>query len=140
MMMAYVDGELSEDDRSVFEKHLTACEDCSKEMAEFEKLKRLTDSVEFVEPEDRIWDQYWSSVYNRMERGLGWAFFSVAAILLTIYGGFRLIEQIIADPKIGFLLKAGMLVLLAGLAILFVSVLRERVYFWSKDRYRDVRR
>ena len=27
-----------------------------------------------------------------------------------------------------------------GLAILFISVLRERVYFWSKDRYRNVSR
>jgi len=27
-----------------------------------------------------------------------------------------------------------------GLAILFVSVVRERIFFWSKDRYKDVRR
>jgi len=26
------------------------------------------------------------------------------------------------------------------LAILFVSVLRERLYFWGRDRYKDVRR
>jgi hypothetical protein len=38
------------------------------------------------------------------------------------------------------LLKAGLLALILGLAVLFVSVLRERVYLWSKDRYRNVRR
>jgi hypothetical protein len=38
------------------------------------------------------------------------------------------------------LLKAGLLVLIAGLAILLVSVSRERLYFWQKDRYRNVRR
>jgi hypothetical protein len=38
------------------------------------------------------------------------------------------------------MLKAGLLALIAGMAVLFVSVLRERLYFWKKDRYRDVRR
>ena len=84
--------------------------------------------------------QYWGNVYNRVERSLGWILFSVAAILLTIYGGFELIEKIIRDQTVGMLLKVALLVLITGLAILFVSVLRERIYFWKKDRYRDVRR
>jgi hypothetical protein len=96
--------------------------------------------VTLVEPEDRLWQDYWGGVYNRIERGVGWIVFSVAAILLTIYGGFKMIEEIIKDPTIGMLLKAGLLALILGLAILFVSVARERVYFWSKDRYRNVRR
>ncbi len=93
-----------------------------------------------VEPEDRLWQTYWDNIYNRLERGAGWIVFSVAAILLIIYGGFKLIEQIVRDPTVGVLLKAGLLTLMAGLAILFVSVLRERVFFWHRDRYRNVRR
>ena len=140
LMMAYLDNELDDERTQAFEQHLAECPECSKEMKEFEKLKQLTDNVTLVEPEDRIWQQYWSNVYNRIERSLGWILFSVAAILLTIYGGFRLIEEIIKDQTVGTLLKAGLLVLIAGLAILFVSVLRERIYFWNKDRYKDVRR
>jgi uncharacterized membrane protein len=109
-------------------------------MGEFKKLKQMTDGMAFAEPEDRIWEQYWNNVYNRLERRVGWVLFSVAAIVLLVYLGFELIETIIADPAVGVLLKAGLLALLGGLAILFVSVLRERVYFWSRDRYRDVRR
>jgi len=59
---------------------------------------------------------------------------------VLIYGGFRMIEEIVRDPAIGFGLKAGLLAMIAGLAILFVSVVRERLHFWSKDRYKDVRR
>ena len=51
-----------------------------------------------------------------------------------------MIEAIVKDPTVEISLKAGLLALLAGLVILFVSVLRERIYFWRKDRYRDVRR
>ncbi len=140
LMMAYLDNELDDEQKQTFEQHLAACPKCAKELKEFEKLKQLTDSVTLVEPEDRIWQQYWSNIYNRIERNLGWILFSVAAILLIIYGGFKLIEEIIKDQTIGALLKVALLVLIVGLAILFVSVLRERVYFWKKDRYIDVRR
>jgi predicted anti-sigma-YlaC factor YlaD len=140
MMMAYLDNELDQNQRQILEQHLQTCSDCSKEMAEFKKLKQITDNVTLVEPEDRIWEQYWGGVYNRIERGLGWIIFSVAAILLTIYGGFKLIEELITDPTVGLLLKVTIVFFIIGLAILFVSVLRERIYFWSKDRYKDVRR
>ena len=140
LMMAYLDNELDDEPRQAFEQHLATCPECAKELKEFEKLKQLTDSVTLMEPEDRIWQQYWGNVYNRIERNLGWILFSVAAILLIIYGGFKLIEEIIKDQTVGVLLKAALLTLIGGLAILFVSVLRERVHFWNKDRYKDVRR
>ena len=139
-MMAYLDNELDDEQRQAFEAHLASCSKCSEELEEFKKLKQITDSVELAEPEDRIWQQYWGGVYNRVERGIGWVVFSVAGILLLIYGGFTAIEILITDPGVGLLLKVGLLALLAGLAILFVSVVRERIYFWSKDRYKDVRR
>ncbi len=140
LMMAYLDNELNEEQRRAFEEHLASCPDCARELKEFRKLKQMTDCVAFVEPEDRIWEQYWNHVYNRVERCTGWILFSVAAIALFIYGGFKLIESVIQDPTVGALMKIGLLALLGGLVILFVSVLRERVYFWGKDRYKDVRR
>ena len=140
LMMGYLDDELTDEQRDQFAEHLKGCSECTGELEQFRKLKAITDEVTLVEPEDRIWQDYWSGVYNRVERGIGWIVFSVAAILLTIYGGFKLIEEIVKDPAIGMLLKAGLLALILGLAVLFVSALRERVYFWSKDRYRNVRR
>jgi predicted anti-sigma-YlaC factor YlaD len=140
LMMAYLDDELDEEHRRAFEGHLASCPDCAKDLAQFKKLKEITDGVAFVEPEDRVWNEYWGGVYNRFERGTGWVLFSVAAIALLIYGGFELIERIIEDRTVGVLMKVGLLALIGGLAILFVSVARERVYFWSRDRYKDVRR
>jgi hypothetical protein len=140
MMMAYLDDELDSEQKQVFEEHLASCAVCRGELEEFKRLNRITDEVKFVEPEERIWRQYWSGVYNRIERGVGWILFSISAILLLIYGGFKAIEELIKDPTVDIILKAGLLALIAGLAILFVSVLRERLYFWKKDRYKDVRR
>ena len=139
-LMGYLDNELSDDQRRRFEEHLAGCPDCARELDEFRRLKAITDEVDLVEPEDRIWQDYWSSIYNRIERGIGWIIFSVAGIALTIYGGFRAIEELIRDPKVATTLKIGLLALIVGLAILFVSILRERLYFWKRDRYKDVRR
>jgi uncharacterized membrane protein len=138
--MGYLDNELSDEQRRRFEEHLAGCSDCTGELEEFKKLKAITDEVSLVEPEDRIWQDYWSGIYNRIERGIGWIMFSVAAISLAIYCGFKAIEELVKDPSIEITLKIGLLTLIAGLAILFVSILRERLYFWRRDRYKDVRR
>ena len=139
-MMAYLDNELNDEQKRAFEAHLASCPRCTQELEEFKSLKQITDGVELVEPEDRLWQQYWGGVYNRIERGIGWVVFSVAGILLLIYGGFTAIENVITDSSVSVLLKVGLVALLVGLAILFVSVVRERIFFWSKDRYKDVRR
>ena len=140
LMMGYLDDELSNEQKHTFSEHLASCQSCQNELEEFKKLKAITDDVALMEPEDKIWEQYWGNIYNRFERGIGWILFGVAAILLLIYGGFKMIEEIIEDPTIGICLKVGLGVLIAGLAILFVSVVRERLHFWNKDRYKDVRR
>lgn len=140
LMMAYIDGELEPEAGKTFEQHLQSCKECSAEFKEFKKLKHLTDEIKFAEPEEQIWKQYWENVYNRTERTIGWILFSIASILLLTYGGFKLIETIVRDPSAGFILKAALLVLIAGIAVLFVSVSRERLYFWKNDRYKNVRR
>ena len=140
LMMGYLDDELSDEQRITFKQHLSDCSDCRQELEEFKKLKAITDDVTLMEPEDKIWQQYWGNIYNRLERGIGWILFGISAILLLIYGGFKMIEEIVKDPTTGFGLKAGLIALIVGLAILFVSAARERLHFWSKDRYKDVRR
>ncbi len=140
LMMGYIDDELSDAQRTTFQEHLTDCSDCRQELEEFKRLKAITDDVTLLEPEDKIWQQYWGNIYNRLERGVGWILFGISAILLLIYGGFKMIEELVKDPTIGLGLKVGLIALIVGLAILFVSAARERLHFWSKDRYKDVRR
>ena len=140
LLMGYLDDELDDEQKNSVSLHLASCPQCTAELEEFRKLKQITDQVTLTEPEDRIWQNYWSSVYNRTERSIGWIIFSISAILLLIYGGFKFIEELVKDPTVDIILKAGLIALIIGLAVLFVSVLRERIYFRKKDRYKDVRR
>ena len=140
LMMGYLDDELDDAQKKTFEEHIESCKDCAAEFEQFKKLKNVTDSVKLAEPEDVLWENYWSGVYNRFERGVGWILMSVTGIALIIYGLFKMVEGIIKDPNVEVLLKIVILTFIAGLAVLFVSILRERLYFWKKDRYKDVRR
>ena len=132
---AYVDGELEPLERTRFEQHLETCDACRRELAETKTLKEELDMMTFKEPSDAALQRYWQSVYNRLERGLGWILFSVGAILLLCYGGFKLVEEIVRDPTISVVLKAGVVALVFGVVILFVSLLRERLTVCKVDRY-----
>ena len=140
LMMGYLDDELDEAQRKEFEQHVNSCPECKAELEQFKKLKNLTDSVKLAEPEDILWEKYWSGVYNRFERGIGWIMMSVTGIVLVIYGLFKAVETLIKDPNVEVILKIAILAFIAGIAVLFVSIMRERLYFWKKDRYKDVKR
>jgi predicted anti-sigma-YlaC factor YlaD len=140
LMMGYLDDELDDAQKKTFEEHIESCKDCAAELEQFRKLKKVTDSVKLAEPEDVLWENYWSGVYNRFERGIGWVLMSVTGIALIIYVLFKLVEGIIEDQSVEVVLKIAILAFIAGLAVLFVSILRESLFFWKKDRYKNVRR
>ena len=94
--------------------------------------------MELKKPQKEVWEMYWSSVYNRLERQLGWILFSIGAIILLFFGGYKAIEGIIQDPTIPALLKAGILAVLGGIVILLVSLVRERFFVRKRERYKEV--
>jgi predicted anti-sigma-YlaC factor YlaD len=140
LLMGYLDDEISDQERVELEKHLTECDECTKELADFENLKSITDDITLYKPEDEVFDEYWSSIYNRIERSAGWIVLSVSGMLLLFYIGYMVIEDIIADPNLSCVFKGALLAFIAALSVLLVSVLRERLNTRKKDRYKDVRR
>ena len=91
--------------------------------------------MKFKEPSDAELERYWSSIYNRLERGLGWILFSVGAIILLCYGAFRLLESVIVNQSVALGLKIGIVAISFGIVILFVSLLRERLVVRKADKY-----
>ena len=135
ILTAYVDGELSSEERARFERHLADCPECRRELAGHAKLKEELDMLAFKEPTDVEIERYWRGIYNRLERGIGWVAFSIGAIILLCYGAFKLIEETIRDPNISVLLKVGVVAGVFGGVILLVSLLRERLTLRKVDKY-----
>lgn len=141
LLMGLVDRELSEEERKALDSHLQGCSECIQELNEFTKMQEAMRTMRYKEPPEEVWDQYWSRIYNRLERGLGWILASIGAIILLFYGGFKLVESLVKDPTLAVIAKVGTLCLLAGLVILFVSILRERLFTYKRDKYaKEVKR
>ncbi len=96
--------------------------------------------MKFKDPSPEVWERYWDQLYNRLERGVGWALASIGAIILIAFGLFKLVEAVLGDARIVPFLKVGILALITGIAVLFISALRERLFVWKSDKYREVKR
>jgi predicted anti-sigma-YlaC factor YlaD len=141
LISGYIDEELEAGERQRLEEHLKGCASCRRELEQLRGLTEELRTMEFEEPTDAELERYWRSVYNRLERAVGWILLSLGAILLLGYGGFKLVEEFVRDPQVTLALKVGVLALMFGAIVLFVSLLRERMAVLRSDRYsREVKR
>lgn len=140
LMTAALDGEISNGDKREFQQFLSMYPECQKEWNEYQNLKEITMQIKFNQPPEEIWDRYWVNIYNRIERGIGWIFVSMGAMIVLFYGGYKAIESLIVDPTIEWALKVGILALLIGSVIVLVSVMREKFFTRKSDKYKEIQR
>lgn len=140
LISSYHDGELSQEQRQTVERHVQDCAGCRRELEEMKKFEEVMNKMELKKPRPEVWEMYWTSVYNRLERRIGWILCSVGAMILLFFGGYKMIEGIIQDTTVPILLKVGILTVMAGFIVLIVSVLRERIFVRKRERYREVQK
>ena len=138
LISSYHDNFLNEDQKKTVEAHIEHCEECRRELEEMGKIEEAMQKMELKQPPKEMWQVYWTSVYNRLERKIGWILLSIGAIIMLFFGGYKAIEGIIEDPTIPLIVKVGILAALGGVAILLVSVGRERIFVRKRERYKEV--
>jgi len=134
----YHDGGLSIEQKRSVEAHIQTCAECRKEWEAMKKLEEAMKKMELKKPKPEVWKMYGTSVYNRLERRMGWILFSVGAMILLFFGGYEMVKGIIQDETTPFLLKIGILAILGGAIVLLVSALRERLFVRQRERYKEV--
>lgn len=135
LMTGELDGELSAEERTEFERLLAGSPERRNEWNELQRLKGITMKLRFFEPPPEVWGRYWISVYNRLERRVAWILVSLGAMIVLGFAGYHLVEALVAESHTPWWLKAGALALMAGGVILFVSVLREKRFTRKTDIY-----
>lgn len=139
-VMAYLDGELSELEMKEIKQLIDDDEMYKEVYLSLKKVKEVTQEMKFVKLPEMYWDDYWEHVYNRIERGISWILISLGVIVVGSFLVWQFIEAIIVDQNIHVVLKAGILILLAGVVVLIVSILREKLMVRKVDKYREVER
>jgi predicted anti-sigma-YlaC factor YlaD len=140
LISGLLDGELDSAEEQSLQEHLLVCDKCRSKHEELLRLKEVTDSVRFKDLSVEVWAGYWSNIYRRIERGLGWILLSVGAVILIGFGLYQFLSHFFADPEISPLIKIGVSAFGLGVVILLVSIIRERIFAYRRDRYREVQR
>ena len=140
LMMGLLDNELDERQRQNVQSHLAQCKSCSEKFDSYKNLKKDTKEMKFKNLPEVYWDEYWQNVYNRIERGIGWIFFSIGAIILLSFAGYELLNEFFLNPKEPIGIKIGVAFGGVGFIVLFISVLREKLMVRKVDKYRSVKR
>ena len=138
LIAAYLDGELEEKEKKRVEAHLSQCAQCREEYEELNQLEEVLNKMQLKKPSREVWEVYWSSVYNRLERKIGWIFLSIGLIILIGMGVYPAMAGFINNPETPLLLKVGVMSLIGGGIIIFVSILREQLFCRKRERYKEV--
>ncbi len=137
LISGYLDGELDADERGRVERFAEAHPEYRREIDEMRETVAQADELEPEPVPDEVWDTFLDGVYNRVERRIGWMLTITglsAALLVALY-------FLVVLPWAPAAVKLAVELLLVGLAVLFVSVLRQRRFMLKTDRYsRDVKR
>ncbi|MFC1693915.1 anti-sigma factor family protein [Candidatus Latescibacterota bacterium] len=130
-LMRYIDNEMNDQERKTFEEHLKTCDTCKVTLQDFSVVKEVTQSMKIADLPEKVWDKYWDKIYNKIERSVAWFLFITGALILTGYS----IYNAVTDPGLYSLVGLGIVLTLVGFAILFISVLREKLTVNKNDRY-----
>ncbi len=138
MMMAALDGELSTEEVGELDRLVESDPALQAEWHRLKQVKEATKTMTLRAPPDEVWDGYWNTVYRRLERGIGWILASIGAIVLLSYGTWMWVRELLADTSLPWFIKGAILALVVGLVIVFVSVIREKLFVRKTDPYKDV--
>ena len=138
LISSYHDKELTNGEKQMLEEHMEQCAECRKEFEEMGKFEEVMGKMQLKKPRKEMWEVYWNTVYNRLERRFGWILLSIGGMILLFFGGYKAVEGIIQDSSTPILLKVGILTVLGGVVILLVSLLREQLFVHKRERYKEV--
>lgn len=140
LLMGAVDQELSAAEQEEFEKLIQQNSDFNEEWTKFKSMKEVLITMKFKNLPEKTWDNYWLNVFNRLERGLAWILVSVGSVILITFGLFKAVEEMFQDQHLILIVKVAIIAVLAGLVILLVSVIREKLIVRRSDPYKEVKR
>ncbi len=135
LLSGYVDRALTQGDSQRVRVHLEDCASCRALVADIENLREVTMTTQFTVPQDDQWDERPRGVASRSAFALGWL---VLAVWLVGVIGFAVGQAWTgSETLVEKLLVFGGV---SGVALLFLSVLIDRLRRRKTDRYRGVKK
>ena len=134
LMSGYIDGELTQQDRQRVEVHCGACAQCRTTLEELKALRQAVGNARLSELGEDQWREQMADTTVKITRGIGWLMFIGGILVCSGIGLFAFFIESSLSLREKLLVAA----IYGGLAVLFVSVLRQRLIERKSDKYKDV--
>ncbi|MDE0660799.1 MAG: hypothetical protein F4029_05310 [Gammaproteobacteria bacterium] len=136
LLSGYLDGELTQKDRQRVDRHIEGCSKCTARLRELESISTSVGKLRAdMNQEDREqWRKVMDNALERTASGIGWVLVVGAVFVLVGYAGYEFLLADVEPPLVKWAVGA----LYLGLAVLLLSVLRQRLKARKTDRYKDV--
>jgi predicted anti-sigma-YlaC factor YlaD len=133
LISGHLDGELTQAAEQRVHLHLEDCTYCRRLFEELAAMREAAMTTEFTTPDDRQWDERPHSRASLALRSIGWLLAIIWAVGLSGFalwhwwqGSEGLVERLLVFGG------------LSAVALLFGSVLLDRLATARTDRYREV--
>jgi len=134
LLSGMVDGELTQQERQRVTLHCEQCEDCRNDLSELRALRERIGKARLSETGEDKWRETMNEPVVQNTRGLGWLLF-IAGILAVAGVG---LGAFVVDPSVPVGMKLILAAIYGGLALLLISVIRQRLIERKTDKYKDV--
>lgn len=128
-----LDNELTQQQRQQVSLHLSTCEKCRRVLSELEEARAAARELQMEQLTRREWKEMEMHIFEQTTRSLGWAILIVWSVVTACYG----IYQFAVSPE-GLWAKTMVFGLFLGFALIFLSILSQRLRESRTDRYRGV--
>jgi len=135
LLSGFLDGELTQAEEQRVRIYLEDHSEARTLLEEMRTVRETTRTTRFEVPEDLQWDEHPRGPVSRLTRGFGWLLIAVWLIGVTAFG----LWQFLTSPE-NLLPKLLVVGSTAGFALLFLSILLDRLRDMKTDRYRRVRK
>ena len=133
-LSGYVDGELTQQQRQRIDVHCAGCAECARDLRELKELRESVGNARLSSKNRDVWREMMNDTTVQRSRGIGWLLL-IGGILACLGIGMFMF---LFDPSIGLVEKLIASAIYGGLALLFYSVLRQRLIERKTDKYKDV--
>jgi hypothetical protein len=138
LLSGYVDHELTQQQSQRVQIHLDTCAACRRLHDDLKNMKEQLRQLSYPISDEEMLDKLEKDLFASGSRNFGWILLGLAALFAAVAGTVAFFT-FLAAPDVPVLVKLFNALLVIGGAALFVSVVRERLMTYKKDKYRNVK-
>ena len=138
LLSGYVDHELTQQQSQRVQVHMDTCAECRRLHGDLKNMKEQLRQLSYPISDEEMLDKLEKDLFASGSRNFGWILLIIGALFAVVAGTVAFFA-FLAAPDVPVLVKLFNGLLVVGGLALFVSVARERLMTYKKDKYRKVK-